>query len=206
MMDRVDVPIASEDDIPFHPDRVLDAYRCGIFPMGDEDSDTIYWFAPDPRAVIPLDRLHVPRSLRRTLRRDRFDVTYDEAFEDVVLGCAEDRPVWITDRVLELYVELHERGSAHSVEVWLDEKLSGGVYGVQIGAAFMAESKFHRVTDASKVALVRLVERLRERNFEILEVQYLTDHLERFGAREISGSRYLKQLESAATKERSFAP
>jgi leucyl/phenylalanyl-tRNA--protein transferase len=174
--------------------------------MGDEDSDLIFWYSPDPRAVIPLDKLHVSKSLRRTLRRGSFNVTYDEAFKDVMLGCAEHRPVWITDRMFELYVELHERGSAHSVEVWLDHELVGGVYGVQIGAAFMAESKFHRVTDASKVALVKLVERLRERQFESLEVQYLTDHLERFGAREICGSVYMQRLELAAEKERIFAP
>lgn len=202
----MDPPIASEFDLPFLPDTVLDAYRSGLFPMGDEDSDLIFWYSPDPRAVIPLDKLHVSKSLRRTLRRGSFNVTYDEAFKDVMLGCAEHRPVWITDRMFELYVELHERGSAHSVEVWLDHELVGGVYGVQIGAAFMAESKFHRVTDASKVALVKLVERLRERQFESLEVQYLTDHLERFGAREICGSVYMQRLELAAEKERIFAP
>ncbi len=174
--------------------------------MGDEDSDLIFWFSPDPRAIIPLDELHISRSLRRTLRRGSFEVTYDEAFKDVMLGCAEDRPVWITDRMLELYTELHGRGSAHSVEVWLNHELVGGLYGVQIGAAFMAESKFHRVNDASKVALVKLIERLREREFEILEVQYLTDHLERLGAREISDSVYMRRLELAADKENVFAP
>jgi leucyl/phenylalanyl-tRNA--protein transferase len=202
----VDFPISTEFDRPFTPESVLDAYRRGIFPMGDEESDLIYWYRPDPRAIIPLDALHVSRSLRRTLRRGVFEVSYDRAFTEVMIGCAEGRPVWITERVHELYNVLHERGAAHSVEVWRDGELAGGLYGVQLGAAFMAESMFHRVGNASKVALVKLVERLRERGFEVLEVQYLTDHLQRVGGREISLRSYLSKLRHAVEKDCRFAP
>jgi leucyl/phenylalanyl-tRNA--protein transferase len=194
----VDFPIASEFDLPFTTPNVLAAYAGGMFPMGDDDLDVIYWFRPDPRAIIPLDAFHLSRSLRRTLRRGEFRVTFDEAFTDVMSACAENRPVWITPRLKRIYAELHALGCAHSVEVWKDERLVGGVYGVQVGAAFMAESKFHRATDASKVALAKLVERLVERRFEILEVQYLTEHLARFGAIEIPLREYLERLSRAA--------
>ena len=194
----VDPPIATEFDIPFRPEVVLDAYRLGIFPMGEGESDTIFWFRPDPRAVIPLDRFHISRSLQRTLRRGLFDVTFNEDFAAVMRGCAEDRPMWITERVHELYQELHARGRAHSVEVWQEGHLVGGTYGVQVGGVFMAESKFHRVTDASKVALAKLVEHLRERDFALLEVQYLTEHLVQFGTVEIPLDEYLATIERHA--------
>lgn len=202
----MDYPIATEFDVPFTPETVLRAYARGMFPMGDDDDDLIYWFRPDPRAIIPLDGFHISRSLQRTLRRGVFEITYDEAFADVMSGCAEDRPVWITPRVQALYEDLHARSRTHSVEVWQDARLVGGVYGVQVGAAFMAESKFHRVTDASKVALAKLVERLVARGFEILEVQYLTEHLAQFGAREISLASYLRRLRRAAARNPRFAP
>jgi leucyl/phenylalanyl-tRNA--protein transferase len=183
-----------EIEDPLAPELLLHAYSLGIFPMGNADTDEIAWFRPDPRAILPLDRLHVPRRLERTARQARFSVTFDRAFGDVVRGCAEGRPVWITDAMRRAFERLHELGHAHSVEVWHDGALAGGVYGLQIGGAFMAESKFHRVRDASKVALVKLAERLRERGFSILEIQYATDHLRQFGAIEIPLEIYLARL------------
>jgi leucyl/phenylalanyl-tRNA--protein transferase len=189
---------------PFTPELVLEAYRHGIFPMGEEGSDQIYWFQPDPRAIIPLDRFHVARSLQKLLRKGVFAVTYDQAFAKVMRGCAEHRPVWISESMHVLYNALHRRGHAHSVEVWRGEKLVGGLYGVQLGSAFMAESMFYRESNASKVALVKLVERLRQRHFELLEVQYLTQHLVRFGAVEISLETYLRRLWVATEKRCRF--
>lgn len=196
---------SSADDL-LSPRLLLHAYSVGIFPMGEEESEEIYWFQPDPRALIPLDsRFHVPRRLARTARSGRFQVTCNQAFRDVMLGCAEGRPVWITERILRAYCRLHELGHAHSLEVWREERLAGGIYGVQIGGAFMGESMFHREKDASKVALVKLVERLRERRFSILEVQYLTPHLRQFGAFEIPLETYLDRLAAVRRQDRRFA-
>lgn len=202
-MKKPDLP-ADPDDL-LQPEALLYAYSVGIFPMGEEGTDEILWFRPDPRAVIPLDRFHVPRRLARTVRSGRFEVTFDRAFDEVMDGCARGRPVWITRRMRLAYRRLHRRGAAHSVEVWRDGALAGGLYGVQLGAAFMAESKFHRRRDASKVALVNLVERLRERGFRILEVQYLTRHLLQFGAEEIPIGEYLRRLRAARERNCEFA-
>jgi len=190
----VDNPIATEFDIPFTVENVLAGYRQGIFPMGDDEDDLIYWFRPDPRAILPLEDFHIPRSLQRAMDNGEFEVTANRAFTDVMIGCGEGRPVWITDRIHDLYNQLHELKKAHSVEIWSGEKLIGGIYGVQLGGVFMAESKFHRVTNASKVALAALVEHLKLHGFLLLEVQYMTDHLSRFGAREISREDYLREL------------
>ena len=203
-MGNVDSPIATEFDIPFTVENVLAGYRQGIFPMGDDEDDLIYWFRPDPRAIMPLDDLHIPRSLQRAIDQGEFEITANKAFAEVMIGCGEGRPVWITDRIHDLYNQLHRLKRAHSIEVWSGKKLVGGVYGVQVGGAFMAESKFHRVTNASKIALVNLVERLSAGSFCLLEVQYLTDHLRQFGACEISNADYLLQLESASSLECSF--
>lgn len=197
-------PRPAPPDDPLSPEVLLWAYGIGVFPMGEEGTDEIAWFRPDPRAVLPLDRLHVPRRLARTLRSGRFRTTRDQAFPEVMRGCAEGRPVWITERLVEAYTRLHELGHAHSLEVWQDERLAGGIYGVQLGAAFMGESMFHRVRDASKVALVRLVERLREQGFEFLEVQYLTGHLARLGAVDIPLAEYLAWLHRAARRDVRF--
>ncbi|MEC9348481.1 MAG: leucyl/phenylalanyl-tRNA--protein transferase [Planctomycetota bacterium] len=193
-MAAVDIPIETEFDRPFTVENVLEGYSQGIFPMGDDEDDLIYWFSPDPRAILPLSEFHISRSLRRSIRRGGFEVTANRAFADVMVGCGEGRPVWITDRVHELYNQLHELDRAHSIEVWLEDRLVGGLYGVQVGGAFMAESKFHRVTNASKVALAALVEHLKLHGFLLLEIQYMTDHLSRFGAREISREDYLREL------------
>jgi leucyl/phenylalanyl-tRNA--protein transferase len=174
---------------------VLDAYRAGLFPMGGRR--WITWHCPQVRAVIPLDALHVPRSLARRIRRGGFEITCDAAFREVMLGCAGREETWIDSRILRVYQHLHESGHAHSLEVWVDGALAGGIYGVQIGGAFFAESMFHRETDMSKVALVELVQRLRLSGFALLEVQYVTPHLARFGAVEIELEQYLRRVEQA---------
>lgn len=187
------------------PELLLAAYRHGIFPMADPDEgDSLYWFAPDPRAVIPLDeRFHVSKSLRRLLRQQPFAVTADRAFSEVLRACAEPaagrESTWISDEITDAYTELHRLGHAHSVECWEDERLVGGLYGVRVGAAFFGESMFHTARDASKVALVHLVERLRAGGFVLLDTQFLTDHLARFGAYEISRDAYERRLAVAVT-------
>jgi len=187
------------------PEGVLVAYRHGVFPMADERSGEVLWFRPDPRAIIPLDGFHVSRSLARTLRRGRFEIRVDTDFEGVMRGCA-DRPegTWISERFVEVYAALHETGHAHSVEAWRDGRLVGGTYGVALGGAFMAESMFHRETDASKVALAALVSRLQKRGFILLDVQYLTPHLESLGALEITRREYERRLERALGLPRAF--
>jgi leucyl/phenylalanyl-tRNA---protein transferase len=191
--------------LPLTPEGVELAYRHGIFPMADEQSDEVLWFRPDPRAIIPLDGLHVSRSLARTIRRAIFEIRIDTDFEGVMRGCA-DRPEgsWISERFIEVYSTLHQAGKAHSVEAWSEGRLAGGTYGVALGGAFMAESMFHRVTDASKVALAALVARLRERSFTLLDVQYVTPHLESLGAVEITRREYERRLESALALPRRF--
>ena len=187
------------------PEGIELAYRHGIFPMADERSGEVLWFRPDPRTVIPLDGFHVSRSLARTLRRGRFEVRVDTAFATVMRGCA-DRPEgsWISERFVEVYGALHRAGKAHSVEAWRDRRLVGGVYGLALGGAFMAESMFHRETDASKVALAALVGRLSERGFTVLDVQYMTPHLESLGAVEITRREYERRLERALALDRTF--
>jgi leucyl/phenylalanyl-tRNA--protein transferase len=180
------------------PEGVLLAYAHGIFPMADERSDEVLWFKPDPRAIIPLDGFHVSRSLARTIKRATFEIRVDTDFEGVMRGCA-DRPegTWISERFVEVYAALHRAGKAHSVEAWREGRLVGGTYGVALGGAFMAESMFHRETDASKVALAVLVSRLREQGFILLDVQYVTPHLESLGAVEITRREYERRLEQA---------
>jgi leucyl/phenylalanyl-tRNA--protein transferase len=184
------------------------AYRQGIFPMGYPGRRMVTWHKPDPRAVLPLDRFHVSRSLARRLKKPAFTVTYDRDFIGVMRACAtrgSENSTWITPDFFKVYGELHAAGKAHSVEVWRGEDLVGGVYGVHLGAAFFAESKFHRETDMSKVALAKLVERLRERGFLLLEVQYWTEHLAQFGVIEVPFARYAALLEQALAVERQFS-
>lgn len=172
--------------------------------MANPSEEVFTWHCPEPRAILPLDGFHVSRSLRRTERRAGFEVSFDRDFAGVMRGCAAGRPVWINEDFHRIYGELHRKGGAHSVEVWKDGGLVGGTYGVQVGAAFCAESKFHRVTDASKVALHALVERLRERRFLVLDVQYVTPHLETLGAVEIPAVEYLRLLKRARGLKRRF--
>jgi leucyl/phenylalanyl-tRNA--protein transferase len=187
------------------PRRLLEAYSRGIFPFYDEESP-ILWWSPDPRAIFELDGLHVSRRLARTVRSGRFEVTVNRAFPAVIDGCST-RPgqgVWITADMIEAYTRLHHLGYAHSVEVWHEGVLAGGVYGVALGALFAGESMFTRVRDASKVALAHLVARLKERHFELFDVQYLNDHTESLGAIEIPRNAYLRRLRKALLVEASF--
>lgn len=178
---------------------VLDAYRQGAFPMAVAPTGEIGWFAPDPRAIIPLDdRFHVPHGLRRVLHAGKFAVTFDAEFTAVIRACADRRDgTWISPEIIECYTTLHETGYAHSVETWHDSQLAGGLYGVHLGGAFFGESMFHRATDASKVALAALVERLRQHGFTLLDTQWLTPHLAQFGAYEISRRAYRQRLAHA---------
>jgi leucyl/phenylalanyl-tRNA--protein transferase len=173
--------------------------------MGEPGSRIITWHRPSRRAIIPLDAFHISRSLARTLRLARFEVTYDQAFDRVMAACGERlEGTWISDEFRVAYGEMHRQGKAHSVEVWMDGRLAGGIYGVHLGSAFFAESKFHRVTDMSKVALAMLVRRLNERGFALLEVQYLTRHLAQFGTIAVSNRVYLRMLAHALSRDCSF--
>lgn len=185
------------------PELLLQGYRLGVFPMAMEDN-SIAWFSPDPRAIIPLESFHVPHALKRTARKHIFEVRIDRAFGEVIRGCAKRKDTWINHEIIESYETLHELGHAHSVEAWADNKLAGGLYGVAVGGAFFGESMFHRVRDASKVALVGLVERLRARKFVLLDTQWTTPHLEQFGAIEIPRGQYLKLLARAVDLPRTF--
>jgi leucyl/phenylalanyl-tRNA--protein transferase len=185
------------------PELLLQGYRLGVFPMAMED-DSIAWFSPDPRAIIPLESFHVPHALKRTARKNVFEVKIDHAFGDVIRGCAKRKDTWINHEIMESYERLHELGHAHSVEAWADDKLAGGLYGVAVGGAFFGESMFHRVRDASKVALVGLVEHLRARKFALLDTQWTTPHLEQFGAIEIPRGQYLRLLGRAVELARKF--
>jgi leucyl/phenylalanyl-tRNA--protein transferase len=184
------------------PRLLLRAYAAGVFPMAESaDSPELYWFDPDRRGILPLDGFHVPRRLLRTVRQRRFEVTVDRDFAGVIRACAEpapDRPkTWINNEILRLYQELHALGHAHSVECRLDGRLVGGLYGVALGGAFFGESMFSRETDASKVALVHLVARLRRNGFVLLDAQFVTEHLRQFGATEIPRRLYHAALASA---------
>jgi leucyl/phenylalanyl-tRNA--protein transferase len=185
------------------PELLLQGYRLGVFPMAMED-DSIAWFSPDPRAIIPLERFHVPHGLSRVAHKKAFEIKIDNRFGEVVRGCAKRKDTWINREIIESYEELHALGHAHSVEAWCDGKLAGGLYGVAVGGAFFGESMFHRVRDASKIALVELVERLRARKFALLDTQWVTPHLRQFGAIEIPRSQYLKLLGRAVELPREF--
>ncbi len=184
------------------PDILLEAYAAGVFPMAESANDPeLFWVDPQRRGIIPLDGFHVPHRLRRLVRQGRFEIRCDEAFEEVVRGCAkatEKRPnTWINEEIVRLYGALFARQAAHSVECWRNSRLVGGLYGVSIGAAFFGESMFSRETDASKVALVHLAARLRLGGYCLLDTQFLTPHLARFGAIEITRNRYRRLLAAA---------
>jgi len=184
------------------PDILLDFYRRGVFPMAMDGE--LRLFSPDPRGVIPLEKFRIPHGSRKVLRDPAWKVTVNAAFEEVVLGCAEREETWIDETIFGSYAELHHLGHAHSLEVWRDGELAGGLYGVALGAAFCGESMFSRMPGASKVALASLVERLRRRGFVLLDTQWVTPHLEKFGACEIPRSEYLEKLAKAVEMKTSF--
>lgn len=188
------------------PDLLIRAYSNGLFPMGDDRTGAVRWYAPDPRAHLPLDEFHIPKNLRRRVRGGEFSVTSNHAFDDVIRACADRDRTWITPRIIDAYVELHEQGNAHSVECWQDDTIAGGLYGVQLGGAFFGESMFFRVSNASKVALVHLVRQLQAGGFTLLDTQYATAHLERFGVVEIPRGEYMRRLEEALSVETTWWP
>jgi leucyl/phenylalanyl-tRNA--protein transferase len=186
---------------------LLNAYASGWFPMAVEHE--IHWFSPDPRGVVPLDDVHVPKRLARVVRSGAFRIEIDRSFVDVMRACAADRNpedpgTWINEDIIASYTALHARGFAHSVEAWHGDRLAGGLYGVALGGAFFGESMFHHETNASKVAFVALIERLRERGFTLLDTQWVTPHLEQFGAIEIQRAEYLRRLQNSLRVNCSF--
>ncbi|MCC7291499.1 MAG: leucyl/phenylalanyl-tRNA--protein transferase [Phycisphaerales bacterium] len=187
------------------PEILLSAYASGIFPMAEPDGE-ILWFRPDPRAIIPLDGLRVSRSLRATLRRDVYECRIDSAFAEVIRLCARRREkTWISPEIQAAYIELHRLGFAHSVESWKEGELAGGLYGVALGGAFFGESMFSRATDASKAALVHLVERMKAGGFTLLDTQFMTEHLRGLGAIDVSRKEYERRLKAALRVEARFA-
>lgn len=193
---------SSKDAVPITPEIVLRAYAAGVFPMAESADDPgLYWVEPKERGIIPLDGLRVSRSLAKAVRRNAFDIRVDHDFDAVVEACAEQtggRPnTWINGRIRSLYRALFDRGNAHTIECWREGALVGGLYGVSLGAAFFGESMFHRATDASKVALVHLVARLRRGGYRLLDAQFITDHLASLGAIEIPRARYKQMLAGA---------
>ncbi|HVY20869.1 MAG TPA: leucyl/phenylalanyl-tRNA--protein transferase [Bauldia sp.] len=203
--------MASRDDVILEitPQVLLKAYAVGIFPMAESADDPgLFWIEPEERGIIPLDGFHLPQRLRRTVASDKFEVRVDHDFGAIVDACAEateGRPkTWINARIRKLYGELHEMGAAHSIETWRDGKLVGGLYGVELGAAFFGESMFSRERDASKVALVHLVARLKAGGFRLLDTQFTTPHLKQFGAIDVDRAGYQTLLEEAIAADADF--
>ncbi len=193
------------------PEILLRAYSIGVFPMAESrDDPNLYWIDPEKRGVLPLDAVHVPRRLRRTLRRDVYEVRCNTAFAETIRNCATPtgrRPeTWINEEIIDLYTALFEMRQAHSVECWREGELVGGLYGVTLGAAFFGESMFSRARDSSKVALIHLVARLKRDGFQLLDTQFVTEHLERFGATEIDRADYRKRLAAALATSAAFQP
>ncbi|ETX14221.1 leucyl/phenylalanyl-tRNA--protein transferase [Roseivivax halodurans JCM 10272] len=188
------------------PDLVLQAYRVGVFPMAEHRNDPeIFWVDPRHRGIIPLDGFHLSRSLARTIRRGRYSVSLDTAFGDVMRACADRNETWINEEIIALYTALHERGHAHSIEIWDTEgRLAGGVYGVALGRAFCGESMFSVMRDGSKIALAWLVDHLRRTGFTLFDTQFITDHLASLGAIEIPRRDYLALLSEALSAEGDF--
>ncbi len=185
------------------PNILLGAYSIGYFPMADEDN-TISWFSPDPRTILPLDRFNVPRSTKQLIKKGTFRIEIDARFEDVMRGCAARKETWINQEIIESYLELYRLGYAHSVESFDSEGLAGGLYGVALGSAFFGESMFSLRSGASKVALAHLIEHLNSKEFTLLDTQYITPHLQMFGAVEIPRKEYLELLRNATGKKARF--
>lgn len=199
----------SSVDSQITPQILLKAYSVGLFPMAESADDaTIYWVEPEMRGVMPIDDFHIPRSLKKVLNKRAYDITFNEAFNAVVKNCAASakgrEQTWINETIRLLYSELHDLGHAHSVEVWEEDQLVGGLYGVSLGRAFFGESMFSRRSNASKVALVHLVERLKERGFVLLDTQFNTEHLAQFGTTDVPRDAYEKMLQVALIGEAQF--
>jgi leucyl/phenylalanyl-tRNA--protein transferase len=182
------------------PDNMLRLYASGAFPMADEKTGIINWYMPDTRTIISLDRFNIPRSTKKAIEEQNFEIKIDNDFEGVVAGCADRDSTWISDELIDAYRRLKKRGYIHTVETWKDEKLVGGLYGVTFRGAFFGESMFSKISQASKAALVALLKHLKEKDFVLLDVQYMTEHLKMFGAVEISFEEYTKLLHKAYTK------
>ncbi len=198
-----------EPFVEITPDVLLKAYACGIFPMAESADDPgLYWIEPDRRGIIPLDGFHIPSRLARTIRQDKFEIRIDTDFEGVISGCAAPQEgrekTWINPRIRRLYGELFDRGQCHTVEAWRDGKLVGGLYGVELGAAFFGESMFHYERDASKVALAHLVARMKVGGFKLLDTQFITGHLSGFGALEVTRRHYHRLLEESVSARADF--
>lgn len=203
--------MAARDDlqVDLTPQVLLKAYACGIFPMAESADDPgLYWIEPEARGILPLGRFHIPRRLQRTVSQDMFEIHVDRDFEAVIAGCAEAVPgrtkTWINSRIRKLYTDLFELGHCHTVEAWSNGRLVGGLYGVRLGGAFFGESMFTRARDASKVALVHLVARLRAGGFRLLDSQFTTDHLKQFGAVDVDRRQYHHLLERAVLADADF--
>lgn len=190
---------------PLTPQLLISAYAQGAFPMGHHRE--IRWYSPDPRAILPLDGFRASKTLMQTFRSGKFELRVDTAFREVMLACADrkDDDTWITRAIVDSFCRMHELGLAHSVEAWCDGRLAGGLYGVSLGGAFFGESMFHVERDASKVALVELVRRMKAGGFVLLDVQFTTPHLQQFGVVEISRDEYLRRLEAALALDCRFA-
>ena len=192
-------------DSQLTPEIVLHGYRLGIFPMADRDGE-VYWYSPDPRCILEYSQFRVPRSLRPVLNKRKFEIRVNTAFTDVVRACANRKEgTWISEEIIDIYSELHHRGHAHCVEAWHQAKLVGGLYGITVGGAFCGESMFYHVSDASKVALVALMRRLKTRGFTLVDTQWTTPYLKRLGAIEIPRTEYLRRLERALLLPCTFA-
>jgi len=183
-----------------NPENMLRLYASGAFPMADEKTGIINWYMPDTRTIIPLDNFNIPRSTRKAIKEESFEIKFDIDFERVIEGCANRESTWISDELIGAYRRLKKRGFIHTVETWKDEKLVGGLYGVTFRGAFFGESMFSKVSHASKAALVALLKHLNEKDFVLLDVQFMTEHLKMFGAIEISFEEYSKLLHKAYAK------
>jgi leucyl/phenylalanyl-tRNA--protein transferase len=200
---------SQEQEFVLTPETLLNAYACGVFPMADSaDDPALYWVQPEERGIFPLDRFYIPKSLAKAVRRDDYSLRINTAFKQVVEACASGvgarSTTWINERIKALYFELHKMGHCHSVEVWRDDQLIGGLYGVSLGGVFCGESMFHTQTNASKIALVHLVARLKAGGFTLLDAQFITPHLASLGAIEVSAYRYEELLQKALEVDADF--
>jgi len=186
------------------PDNMIRLYASGAFPMADQETGHINWYMPDIRCIIPLEKFHIPRSTKKVVDRIGFEIKYDTNVTEIIRRCANRTETWINDKLINAYKRLHKRGAVHSVESYLDGHLVGGLYGVTFRGAFFGESMFSEVSQASKAALIKLVERLKERGFILLDVQYMTEHLKMFGAIQISWSEYQDYLREAYLRNCEF--